>query len=55
MPGRTPLVTPDSLCPACLGTGKRADELKLPADAEARQQLADELCRTCGGTGSLKR
>jgi hypothetical protein len=43
----------EAICPGCLGTGSRADELKLPAGAPAHAALAREPCDTCEGFGSL--
>jgi hypothetical protein len=42
----------EAICPGCLGSGSRADELKVPAHA-APPALADEACGTCEGVGSL--
>lgn len=43
----------EALCPGCLGTGSRADELKLPARALEHAALAGQPCGTCDGDGSL--
>jgi hypothetical protein len=43
----------ESICPGCLGTGSRADELKVPARAPAHAALTGEPCATCEGAGSL--
>jgi DnaJ-class molecular chaperone len=52
----TALLTPEqaeAICPACLGSGSRADELKLPGGSAERDTLAAQPCATCRGRGAL--
>jgi hypothetical protein len=43
----------DAICPACLGSGSRADELKLRPATPEHDVLEAQRCQTCGGRGSL--
>ena len=43
----------EAICPACLGSGSRADELKLEPDSTEHAAAAAVPCATCRGFGTL--
>ncbi|HSD81230.1 MAG TPA: hypothetical protein VLB47_11225 [Solirubrobacteraceae bacterium] len=50
------LMTPEqaeAICPACLGSGSHADELKLASASAEHDLLAAQPCGTCTGLGTL--
>jgi hypothetical protein len=43
----------EAICPACLGSGSRADELKLAPGSAERHAARGVPCATCDGFGTL--